>query len=284
MHWCDGPMLGLDFETDDREPTEARIVTAALVHYAPGGEPVARSWVARPTRPIPEEAAKIHGYTTGRAEAEGQDPAQVIAQVREAIAGLWSSSCPLVIYNAPYDTTVLDRELGRHHGTVLDLGGLPIIDPLVIDRRADKWRAGERKLAVTCGHYGIELRDAHSAVADVMATMRLAWRLGTTRRWPRGRYGPAPEERESRAVLARGCSRELHNAQGPWYRDSALSLAAYWRTPKAPAKLCERRDQGAITAEECDELISTLAQRADDVERNADGWPMRQRSAVPSGG
>ena len=57
-HWADGPLALLDFETDAPEPTEAHCITAALIHIQPGQDPVRRSWVARPTRPIPRSIAQ----------------------------------------------------------------------------------------------------------------------------------------------------------------------------------------------------------------------------------
>lgn len=284
-HWADGELLSYDTETDDKVPGDAHLITAALIHIAPGRDPIRWSWVAKPTRPIPDKPAEIHGYTTERAEAEGRDPTEVVAEIRELILARWGAHCPLVIYNAPFDLTVLDRELERHHGGRMEIAG-PVIDPLIIDRRADKWRAGERKLEVTARHYRVPLADAHEAYADALASVRLAYMLGTRHRsrrhsWPQGMYGVAPEEVQARAILASGCPGKLHAAQISWYRDSSLGLADYWRNdPRAKTKLRQRAAAGTITAEECEELIRTLPERADDVERHADGWPMRARETV----
>lgn len=285
-HWADGPMTLLDFETDAPEPTEARCITAALIHIRPRQDMVRRSWVAKPVRPIPAEAAAIHGYTTERAEAEGADPARVIAEIHEALMAIWGPDTPLICYNTPYDPTVLDCELGRHHGGALRIAG-PIIDPYMIDKRADKWRKGSRKLAATAEHYGITLGDAHEAYADALAAGQVAWKLGTRHRkpppcWPTGRYGPSPEEVQARSVLARGCPRELHEAQARWYPLMARDLAAYWRSdPKAKEKIWAAHEAGEHTREEAQKLIDTLPERADHVERHADEWPLRARIPTP---
>lgn len=295
-HWADGPMVLLDFETDDKEPTEAHCITAALIHVRPRQDPVYRSWVAKPTRPIPDKPAEIHGYTTERAEAEGDDSARVIEQIHGALMAIWAPDVPLVCQNTPYDPTVLDCELGRHHGATLEIRG-PVIDPYLIDRRADKWRKGSRKLEATCAHYGIVLGDAHDCTADALAAGRLAWTLGTrhrpvcrpdgtvdhTPRWPYGRYGPSPEEVAARSVLARGCPRELHDAQARWYPLMCRDLADYFEhDPKAAEKIGAKRDAGEITAEEAEEEIRTLPERAADLRLHADEWPIRARIPAPA--
>jgi DNA polymerase-3 subunit epsilon len=108
-HWTDGRMVGFDLETTSPDPEEARIVTAAIVEVG-GGEPtVERTWLVDPGVEIPEQAAAIHGITTERARAEGvptREAAMTIAATLDRIASMrW----PLVIFNARYDLTVLDR-------------------------------------------------------------------------------------------------------------------------------------------------------------------------------
>jgi DNA polymerase III subunit epsilon len=286
QHWVHGPLVSYDLETDGVDPGDARIIQAALILRAPDRRPVIRTWLARPVRPIPEAATTVHGITSEQAAAHGADPAQVVAEIRDALAEWWSPECPLVICNAPYDLTVLDRELERHHGDDLTLGG-PVLDPLLLDRRADKWRPGERKLVALAAHYGVGLEEgaAHDATADAVAALRVMMALGARRRWPPGKFGRADEsERQARRLLAEGCAHALYEAQPAWYRDSALSLAQYWRTPNAPAKLRERAVRGELTAEECVELIRTLEERAAEVERHAGGWPLRPRVATVVGG
>lgn len=92
---------------------------------------------------------------------------------------------PVVIYNAPYDLTVLDRECRRHGlATVADRCEddnveLRVVDPLVIDKAADRDRKGSRTLPAVCAHHGIPFRetDAHTSHGDALAAARLAWVL-----------------------------------------------------------------------------------------------------------
>lgn len=283
-HWAHRPLAGLDLETDGADPADAHIITVGLAHWSPAHGLRRWSRVLRPTRPIPDAAAAVHGYATERAQAEGMDPGQALTELADVLDRAWTSTTPLVVYNGPFDLTIVDRELGRYFGGALEVGDRHVIDPFLIDKQADRWRKGERKLSVTCAHYGVALDAAHDALADVTASLELARRLGLRTAWPVGRYGRgAPGEIEARSVLAGGDPATLHAAQGPWFKGQALSLAEYFRTPKAVDKIERDLAAGAITAERAAELRSTLLTRADDVEAHADGWPMRGARRVRAG-
>lgn len=285
MSWVDGPLLGLDLETDSPDPDDAHLITAAIMHYRPGHELTRMSWVAKPTRPIPEEAARIHGYPTERAESEGKNPAAVVMDIAEVLDDLWSTDCPLICCNSPFDLTVIDRELRRHHseGAGYEIDGLPpVVDIYLIDRVADPWRPGKRTLTDLSRHYGVPLDAAHDASADIHATMRIAYLQGRRHRsanpWPIGATGtPMYEELEAWRVLSSGCPKALNAAERRWYTTWSRGLAKHFRSPKALENIERDHAAGLTIREQADELIRTLPARADDVERNADGWPMRRR-------
>lgn len=173
-------MVGYDCETTGTDPETARIVTATVVEII-GGEATDHTWLINPGIPIPDEAAAIHGITTETAQAQGLDPAYAIPEIRERLHRTASAGHPLVIMNAPYDLTVLDRELRRLGQEPLN-DNYRVIDPMVIDRHLDKWRRGKRTLADLCLHYQVGLNGAHTAAEDAIAAARLAWRLA--RVWP----------------------------------------------------------------------------------------------------
>ncbi len=184
--WHEGPLCGLDFETTSVDVETARIVTACAAMDLPGEEPHIVTWLADPGCEIPPQAAEIHGITTERARAEGQPSWEVTREIIITLAGAFGGM-PLVIYNAPYDTTVLDRAARRSYSDLYDRrdGWEPtrlVIDPLVLDKQLDRYRRGSRKLADVCRHYGITLDNAHDATADTLAAIRLARELG--RRYP----------------------------------------------------------------------------------------------------
>lgn len=176
MTWYEKPMLSFDLETDGPDPQHARIISASVGIASPTGwQPV--HYLCQPERPIPEEATAVHGITTAHAEQHGQPRNVLIPQIRDALHNAWAQGFPVIVFNAVYDLTLLDRELARINAGGFDIKG-PVIDPLVLDKHVDKWRRGSRKLVDVAAHYGITLDEAHDANADSLAAARVAWTLG----------------------------------------------------------------------------------------------------------
>jgi DNA polymerase-3 subunit epsilon len=188
-HWTDGRLVGLDLETTGPDPEEARIVSASLVEVG-GGLPLReRAWLVDPGVEIPEGATEVHGITTERVREEGRQPVEALTELLEALKVCDRNgdrpAAPLVIFNARYDFTVLDREVERLGGHA-DLGRFRVVDPLVLDRWLHRYRKGSRRLDAQLVHYGIEQRvragvaaghDAHDATSDALNAVRLAWAI-----------------------------------------------------------------------------------------------------------
>lgn len=176
LGWAAGPMTAFDVESTGLDVGTARIVTACVVtvNVTPPEQP--RVWLIDPGVDIPAEATKIHGITTEHARQHGRAPREALGEVRAGLVAAWDAGRPVVVFNAPYDLTVLDRELRRHDLAPLPTIG-PVIDPLVLDRYVDRYRRGSRRLAVLCAHYAVHSGDAHDAAQDALAAARLAWRI-----------------------------------------------------------------------------------------------------------
>jgi len=189
MSWGDGPFCAFDLETTSVDPETTRIVTASVVTIV-GATPRVRSWLTDVDgEEIPAEATAVHGITTERARAHGTPAARAVKEIRDALASAMYDGIPLVIFNAPFDLTGLDRECRRHDIEPLGAARVPlrVIDPLVLDRAVDKYRKGSRKLVDIARHYGITLTEdeAHTSDGDCLATARVAWCLA--KRTPVGR-------------------------------------------------------------------------------------------------
>jgi DNA polymerase-3 subunit epsilon len=173
--WWQGPLVAFDLETTGVDQETARIVTACVARINPGSAPQTSNWLVDPGIDIPEEASRVHGITTEHAQEHGiarPGVAAITAELRSA----WTAGIPVVIMNASYDLTIMDRELRRH--LQMELGDIgPVIDPMVIDRALDKWRKGKRTLIDLCQTYQVKLEDAHTAAGDCLAAARVAWRL-----------------------------------------------------------------------------------------------------------
>lgn len=235
--WWRGPMIGLDLETTSASPEEARIVSAAVATVGDGPTRI-RSWLADPGVPIPDEAAAIHGVTTERAQVDGQPVAEVVREVLDALIAEGVAVRPLVIFNAPYDLTVLDRERTRHgvdHPPLAEWRRLRIVDPLVIDKWLDRFRKGSRKLDAICEAYGAKLDAAHDADSDALAACRAAFVLGARGKVIRNirPYRQWDDRRELRTLQATWAAVQddlalLHGAQIEWYHEQATGLREHF--------------------------------------------------------
>lgn len=177
------PFAVFDTETTGVDVENDRIVSAYVALVAPNGEIIeSNSWLIDPGIPIPDEAAAVHGYTTERIRAEGDpDVASSIRLLANTLAS--TRRHPLVVMNAPFDLTLLDREVRRHRAGIVDPEsgpeGLwwwpePVLDPLVLDKAIDPYRRGKRTLTALCEVYGIQLEQAHAAESDARAAGALA--------------------------------------------------------------------------------------------------------------
>lgn len=211
--WDGWHRYALDFESTGTDAHEARVVTAAFVEIPESGRPTARKWVVDPGVEIPTEATEVHGYTRQRAIAEATHSVdQMLFEVTGLVARALGQGYPVVVYNAPYDITLLEAE-NRRHGidplySRLPQGQVsPIVDPLILAKHAAPKRlvtvkdehnnpvypegskatlkrcrncrcgATTWKLDSTCLHYGVRLTGAHDAAADALAAGRLFPRI-----------------------------------------------------------------------------------------------------------
>ncbi len=210
-----GQLAVFDLETTGVDVEAARIVSACVAVLAADGSVVQRwDWLADPGVEIPEGAAAIHGITTARARADGRPAHVVVAEITQTLRVIFALSIPLVVYNAPYDLTLLDRECRRHQFDALEIIS-PVIDPLVIDKALDRYRKGKRTLVATAERYRVTLDDAHDAGSDAIAAGRVAQALGAA----------YPDELDVTLV-------DLHGRQEIWYAEQSASFQEYIRGVK----------------------------------------------------
>ena len=204
-----------DLETTGVDVRTARIVTACIAVLDASGALVSRrDWFADPGVEIPEGAAAIHGISTERARAEGRPAAEVVAEIAAELRRLLGAGLPLVVYNAPYDLSLLRCEAERHNVAPL-VDPAPVVDPLVIDKAVDRYRRGPRTLVAASAHYGVSLDGAHDAGVDAIAAGHVARAIA-----------------EAHAAALPGSLAELHAAQARWHEQQADSFEDYMRTQR----------------------------------------------------
>ncbi|MCM2410978.1 MULTISPECIES: 3'-5' exonuclease [unclassified Streptomyces] len=227
MGWISGPLVAFDLETTGTDVETDRIVTAAVVRLDPDGTvSQERTWLLDPGVAIPEQASAIHGISTERARAHGVPAASAVEEITRAVADGLRSGTPLVVMNARYDLSLLDRECRRHAVASISerLGDAPspVIDPLVLDKHVDKYRKGKRALHALCAHYGVSLDDAHDAMADAVAAARVVRRMG--------------EKHQPVGLMPLA---DLHDLQVRAAAEQSVSLQAYLRRTADPSAVVE---------------------------------------------
>jgi DNA polymerase-3 subunit epsilon len=297
----------LDTETNSKDPEQARLLEICLGLVVPGRDTDLRTTVVDPGEGVivPAEATAVNGLTIERCRAEGKPAAEVLDTWIGDIALAARSELPLVIQNAPYDLTVLDRDARRHDLPTLHdrLGDTPLVvlDPLVLDKRCIKYRKrvsaeqGARCLKTLCQVYGVPWDDqrAHGAEYDAMQAGRVVWRMG---QWVRLSYReltakqvgpfdpPRPMHRNDARMfmsLSELSFAEMHVKQAGWYRAQTADLGQWlveqrneWLAKAERARDTGDDDQRAVAEQEA----TDLAARVDSL---SDEWPIR---SLPAGG
>lgn len=176
-------LVCIDTETTGRDPENDRIVEVAAVLWENGEVIDRKAWLVNPGIPIPKEAFDVHGI--GDEQVKDAPPfAVVLGELIEFVAG----AIP-VAYNAEYDRKMLTAEIARLGVSIAKpppcfRKGVEWIDPLVWARELQRSERS-RSLSEVCERLGIPLDNAHRAVHDAEATLRVLWAFTSDTRVPR---------------------------------------------------------------------------------------------------
>lgn len=252
--WHLGRMAALDFESSDKDPETARIVTCALIRVG-GGEPTEpRTWLINPGVAMSPEAIAVHRISDQFAAEHGTPAAQGVKEIATAVAEVVQAGIPLVGHNlGGYDLTLLDAECRRHGlGSLQEACGRPltrVIDTMVIDRHTAPFRRrvsatqGPYQMRTTAETYGLEWDEAsaHGAEYDALASARVAWLMGDIAHRPaaaRPLWVRALRDGGARFDLLAGVSlEELFGLQQGWHAQWAENFEAYLRKSDADASI-----------------------------------------------
>lgn len=184
MTWHESPLAVLDLEATGVDPSSARIIEVALFRFRDDGSPICLvNELVNPGVVLPAEVTSLTGIRSVDLATKGGDPATVLAKTRDSIASLVEDGTPIVVYNATYDWPLLAAELSRNDlGALADVPPAILVDPLVLDRKVDKYRRGKRTLSDVAAHYGVRVGRAHRAAEDAAATVAVAKEIA--RRYP----------------------------------------------------------------------------------------------------
>lgn len=155
------PLVALDLETTGLSSKHDRIVQIGIEKFYPDGRITSWESIIDPTIPIPKEASDVHHITDEI--VAGEPTFEDIAPI--LFVGL--KECDLLGYNLhSFDVKFLVAEFARCK--------MKFIVPRIIDAYKIYIRHYPRNLTNAVAHYlNEDLVDAHSALADARASMRL---------------------------------------------------------------------------------------------------------------
>ena len=165
--------LAVDTETTGMSPAYGhRLVEVARVAIVDGV--LGEEWASLidPGRPIPADAARVHGITDAMV-AGAPKAAEVGRVLRAACADL-----PLVFHNAPFDLPFL-LQLFR------DAGAPPLLNPIVdtLGLARGMFGPGSKALGALAANLGLPAETAHRALGDTRTTARVF--IALAGRWER---------------------------------------------------------------------------------------------------
>ncbi len=157
------PIVFFDLETTGVDVVKDRIVQIGAIKINPDGERIVKNVLVNPSIPIPAGATAVHGIS----DADVKDK-PFFYQIAKSMFQ-WLEGCDLAGYNSDnFDIPLLSEEFGREG---IDYPGddTVYIDIIRIERMVNSHKLGD-----TYKRYlGEELKDAHDAMADVEATLKI---------------------------------------------------------------------------------------------------------------
>lgn len=155
------PLVFFDLETTGVHFQNDRIIEIGMVKIMPDGDRIVRTKRFNPGMHIPEESTAIHGICDE--DVRDEPPFEALAEnlVR------WLDGCDLGGYNLiAFDIPMLQQAFKRA-GVDFSMDNRRVIDSFVIYRRMCP-----RDLSEAVRFYcGREMENAHSAEADILATV-----------------------------------------------------------------------------------------------------------------
>lgn len=157
------PLACFDIEATGTSPQADRIIELAIVRMHPDGSSDSHHFLVNPGIPIPMEATDIHGFTDD--DVRDCPPfAAITEEVNDILKG-----CDLSGFNVlRYDIPMLVEEMTRANSH-FDIENRKVIDAQRIFHQREP-RTLTAALAFFCSEMHL---DAHGAMSDVAATMRV---------------------------------------------------------------------------------------------------------------
>lgn len=162
-----GRWVVVDVESGGLDAVHDALIAIGALAVTDGAIDLADSFevVLRQTSPSATDNIEVHGIG-GTEQTEGEDPRQALAAFLEFVG-----KDPLVAFHAPFDSTMLRRDLERHLGVAFRRPWLDLADiaPLAWPRYASRLSGLDDWLET----FSIPVAHRHRAIADCLATAQL---------------------------------------------------------------------------------------------------------------
>lgn len=169
--WHSVEFLAIDLETTGLDPRRDEILSVGFAPIRGGAVCIgeARHMLARPSRPIPEQTAVIHGLTDDRMTA-----APPLEEIMPAVLEAMTGRVP-VAHFATIERNFLSWACRRLYGQPLTV---PYVDTLTLEKRSLERRQasinkGTLRLHAARERYGLPRYKAHNAMVDALAAAEL---------------------------------------------------------------------------------------------------------------
>lgn len=157
------PIIFFDLETTGLDVSTARIVEIACIKIDVDGNRTEKHSIINPTIPIPKEASDVHGITDEKVQGKPK-----FIELSKSLYAFFYG-CDIAGYNSDnYDIPILVEEFSRCN-IVFGDWNLNTIDVYKVEQLLRP-----NKLSDVYKRYtGKDLKDAHSALSDVNATLEI---------------------------------------------------------------------------------------------------------------
>ena len=157
------PIVFFDLETTGLDVSTARVVEIACIKVDVDGTQTEKHSIINPTIPIPKEASDVHGITDDKVQGKPK-----FIELSKALYSFFKD-CDIAGFNSDnYDIPILVEEFSRC-GIVFGDWEMNTVDVLSVERLLRPSKLSD----VYKRYTGNELEDAHSALADVKATLEI---------------------------------------------------------------------------------------------------------------